>query len=385
MSLEFKKLNSCDSDVTACKTETGEELSFRLPVEDKFKKKKEKEIPNSSNMVEAMDRDNSKNDVVPEVSVIMAVYNDGKYVAEAIESILSQIFGNFELIAVNAASTDNSLEILKEYQQKDPRVKVISLTENLGPGGVRNEGLKIAKGRHIAIQDADDVSLPDRLEIETRYLSEHAEKFLVHSGAFYMHENGKIFFKNTPLTDKEKFLKRMTTRNAIMHPTVMYRNEGYSYRPKFWFSEDYDLYLRLISEGKEIGVIETPLVKYRVSESSVSFNKAASQELFTIEANKYFFQRLKKGEDSYDSFDNTEILNINPFESKDKIVLESSIKAALILNKKEDVRFLCKRYFSNFGFLNKYFLLFVLNYMPQRLVSFLKSITPKKMRGLLDN
>lgn len=92
----------------------------------------------------------------PRVSVLMAVYNAALYLQESIESLLGQTFTDFELIAIDDASTDNSLDILRQYAQQDARIKVISLRENGGQGRARNEGLKIAQGEYVCFVDSDD-------------------------------------------------------------------------------------------------------------------------------------------------------------------------------------------------------------------------------------
>lgn len=100
----------------------------------------------------------------PRVSVLMAVYNAALYLQESIESLLGQTFTEFELIAINDASTDTSLEILRQYAQKDARIKVISLQENGGQGRARNEGLKVAQGEYVCFVDSDDRLSNDALE-----------------------------------------------------------------------------------------------------------------------------------------------------------------------------------------------------------------------------
>lgn len=100
----------------------------------------------------------------PRVSVLMAVYNAASYLQESIESLLGQTFTDFELIAIDDASTDTSLKILRQYAQKDARIKVISLQENGGQGHARNEGLKIAQGEYVCFVDSDDRLSNDALE-----------------------------------------------------------------------------------------------------------------------------------------------------------------------------------------------------------------------------
>ena len=105
----------------------------------------------------------------------MPVYNGEKYLAEAIESILSQTFADFELIIVDDASQDRSPEISREYERRDDRVRFLRSERNMGVSTARNRGIANARGDYIAFMDSDDVSLPTRLEQQSRFLQEHPE------------------------------------------------------------------------------------------------------------------------------------------------------------------------------------------------------------------
>lgn len=94
----------------------------------------------------------------PTISVVISVYNGEKYLSEAIESVLNQTYKDFEFIIINDGSTDNSLEIIKKYQNQDERIVLIS-RENKGLVSSLNEGIEKAKGKYIARMDADDICL----------------------------------------------------------------------------------------------------------------------------------------------------------------------------------------------------------------------------------
>ncbi len=111
----------------------------------------------------------------PQVSVIMPVYNGENYLAEAIESILTQTFTDFELLIIDDASQDRSLEIIQEYERRDARVRSIRLDRNKGVSAARNRGFDAAGGEYIAFMDSDDVSLPTRLEKQLQLLQENPE------------------------------------------------------------------------------------------------------------------------------------------------------------------------------------------------------------------
>src|SRR5512146_251636 len=106
----------------------------------------------------------------PIVSVIMAVYNGQEYLRESVESILAQTFADFELVIVDDGSTDRTPDLLRAYT--DARIRVIR-TSNQGQALARNCALTAARGRYIAVQDADDVALPGRLAAEVSFLDTH--------------------------------------------------------------------------------------------------------------------------------------------------------------------------------------------------------------------
>jgi len=105
----------------------------------------------------------------PAISVIMAVYNTQRYLTEAIQSILSQSFTDFELVIVDDGSTDGSPEILKNLAQQDSRIKLITQV-NAGIGAATQRGITESQGEYIAIMDSDDISLPDRLKLQKQFL-----------------------------------------------------------------------------------------------------------------------------------------------------------------------------------------------------------------------
>ncbi|MHA1713815.1 MAG: glycosyltransferase, partial [Candidatus Ranarchaeia archaeon] len=124
----------------------------------------------------------------PKVSVIMSVYNAEKHVKKAIDSILSQTFRDFEFIIINDGSTDRTSEILKSYA--DPRLIVVNQA-NRGVTQSLNKAIGMARGQYIARMDADDISLPQRLEMQVEFLEEHPEVGLVGTSVITIDEEGK--------------------------------------------------------------------------------------------------------------------------------------------------------------------------------------------------
>ena len=206
------------------------------------------------------------------VSVVMSVYNSEKYLSEAIESILNQIYTNFEFIIVNDGSTDSSLDIIQEYMAKDERIVLIS-RENKGLPYSLNEGIEIAKGEYIARMDADDISLPTRFEEQVRFMEENIEIGICGIWAEVFGENVKNSILKQPPTHEEMKI-RLLFSVCFAHPTVMMRKEilvkhKLKYNLDYVNAQDYELWSK-ISEFTRMANIPKVLLKYRVSENSIT-------------------------------------------------------------------------------------------------------------------
>ena len=207
---------------------------------------------------------------MPRVSVLMPTYNAEKYVSAAIESILNQTFTDFEFIIINDGSTDNTLQIVRDYAKQDKRIKFIDNKKNSGIAKVRNQLLDIAKGTYIAYQDSDDISLPNRLEKQVQYLDTNKNITVVGGGM-------KTFPRQELMTAPEnpKILD-FYTANACFNPTVMIRKSDIDsinlrYDETLQTAEDYDFWTKLV---KRYNIYNMPdvLINYRVLDTSLSHN-----------------------------------------------------------------------------------------------------------------
>lgn len=141
---------------------------------------------------------------MPDLSVIMPVYNGEAYLHQAIDSILKQTFRDFEFIIIDDASTDGSEKIVNSYE--DSRIKFVRNVENLGNYPSRNKGLEIATGRYICVMDADDVAYPNRLDVQYHYLESHSDVQAV--GTHYDFAIlGKAMNRDLPLSHVDVHLK----------------------------------------------------------------------------------------------------------------------------------------------------------------------------------
>ena len=214
----------------------------------------------------------------PSVSVCMPVYNTERYVAEAVESILAQTFGDFELIIIDDGSTDGSRAILERYAKQDDRIRLIS-RPNTGIGGARNEALGMAKGELIAVMDSDDVALPERFEVQVAYLREHPEVVCLGSVVQCIDEAGRFLFEANPAMDHEA-IQEEALRGCcpLAQCSMMMRREAVlavkGYDPELSPAEDLDLVLRLGERGKLVNLPQV-LQKYRWHDQSISAKKQA--------------------------------------------------------------------------------------------------------------
>jgi glycosyltransferase involved in cell wall biosynthesis len=208
----------------------------------------------------------------------MAAYNAERFISDSIKSILNQTFKDFELIIINDKSTDKTLSIIKEFQEKDKRIKLISNKKNQGPASSRNNGILKASGEFIAILDSDDLAHEKRLEIEYSYLKSHKCIFLVGSSTIFINEKGEPIAKYRKFNMPQIISWRLPKSCGIIHSTVMFRNtREFFYDINFPCAQDYNLYLDMISRGKRLTNLPNFLCKYRVSEYSISVSKRDEQ------------------------------------------------------------------------------------------------------------
>ena len=202
----------------------------------------------------------------PKVTVLMPVYNAEKYVGEAIESILNQTFRNFEFLIINDGSTDNSLGIIKSY--KDLRIRLVNNEKNLGLSHTLNKGIELSEGEYIARMDADDISLPKRLEKQIEFMDAHPEVGIC--GAWMeVFDGKKTYGIATYPTTHENIKIRLFWSSAFSHPTVCLRKKvllsnNLRYNAAFTPSEDYHLWHQMV-EMTECNNLPSVFLRYRRS------------------------------------------------------------------------------------------------------------------------
>lgn len=209
----------------------------------------------------------------PKVTVLLPVYNAERYLATALDSVLEQSFTDFECLVINDGSTDSSPEIIKNYQAKDARLRVIS-RPNKGLIATLNEGLGAARGEFVARMDADDICLPDRLQKQVELLDSRPEVGVCGTDVeAFDDESGYSQHMSAPTTH-ENCMVKLLFGTPLYHPTVMYRknlifqNDLY-YSPEYIHCEDYELWMRF-AEHTSFANINEILLRYRAHEQQVS-------------------------------------------------------------------------------------------------------------------
>ena len=212
----------------------------------------------------------------------MPCYNSEKYISEAIESVLDQTFEDFELLIFEDGSTDNSLTILKSFEEVDDRIRIFYDGENKGYLERLNYGLSVAKGKYIARMDSDDICHPQRFELQYQYLESNPEVGVLATDIECIDEYGfdqKNWIVSLP---KQFYTMALLFKNNICHPSVMLRKSelersSFEYNKDYDTAEDYKAWVDF-SKHTQIECLDKVLLKYRVHSKSVSREKRKIQE-----------------------------------------------------------------------------------------------------------
>ena len=223
----------------------------------------------------------SRKETQPLVTVIIPLFNAEKYIAQTIESVISQTYQNWELIIVDDCSTDNSAEIVKGYEVKDRRIKLIELNSNFGgPARPRNIGLDISNGEYLAFLDADDVWLQDKLQVQVREMQLNNLDFTSTDSKFIdINSNHTIINKYKIIV----FLKKLKRKaklsdvikgNFIRTSSVIISKKfisKFDENKDFIGVEDLHLWMKILNDKNvRYKYISDKLIKYRISSTSLS-------------------------------------------------------------------------------------------------------------------
>jgi glycosyltransferase involved in cell wall biosynthesis len=228
----------------------------------------------------------------PAISVLMPVRNAAATLPAALESILNQTFGDFELLAIDDASSDGSGDLLREYAARDARLSLHCNSNRQGVSLSLNDAIERARGRFIARMDADDLSTPDRFARQIAFLEAHLEIGVLGTQARVIDADGSPLPRWTPVLPVEHDLLawRLLETTPLVHPSVMIRRElfdsGARYDESIERGQDMELWTRLVASTRFANTSET-LLDYRVEESTYSRKLREMSPLIQRTAQRY--------------------------------------------------------------------------------------------------
>lgn len=267
---------------------------------------------------------------MPEISVVMPVYNASQYLAEAIESIVSQTFTDWELIIIDDGSTDDSKLIIKRYAQSDKRIRYYKNEQNMGVIRTLNKGINLSTGKYIARMDADDISLPTRFDTQYRFLENNADVAMCGTYALLIDEKGNETGRITYLESDEYLRINLLFSPSFIHPSMMIRTDVLKknlYDESYKHAEDYELWCRIASNHK-VANLPSFLLKYRWHTTNVSVVNNFFQEDTKKRIMREGLQRLALNPDkeelrlhtvSYKQYDTKEKIEKKDFSDYDKL------------------------------------------------------------------
>lgn len=237
----------------------------------------------------------------------MSIYNGERYLKESIESIINQTFKDFEFIIIDDGSTDKSNKIINSYN--DSRIKLLENNKNIGLTKSLNKGLELCKGEFIARMDADDISLPFRLEKQVNYMEKNKNVDVCGSWSMTI---GKIVgeIRKYP-SNHEEIRCQLLLNNIMCHSSVIIREKSISegnirYNPSLLYAQDFDFFVRMINDYSFANIPEV-LIHYRIHDDQIAEQKKNEQN-FT--ANSIIKEQLKK-------------LSINP--TNEELILHNNL------------------------------------------------------------
>ncbi len=230
--------------------------------------------------------------MVPKISVITTVFNCERFIRQSLESILNQTFRDFEYIVVNDGSTDNTLQKIREIASADDRIILIDNKTNIGRVKSLNTALENVKSSYIAIQDADDISLPERLEKQYNFLENNKDYVLAGANIIVMDEFENFISKPERPIDNDEAKFSLLFRCTFANPSIMFRKKvidenNIKYEDNFIHAEDFRI-ITLISRHGKVYNLKEPLVKYRkhsFNNSMVNFDILNSGSIIIVKEN----------------------------------------------------------------------------------------------------
>src|SRR6185369_10026020 len=225
----------------------------------------------------------------PLISVALPVYNGEKYLAEAIDSILAQTFTDFELLIIDDGSTDNSLAILKQYKQRDDRIRLIA-RENRNLATTLNDLIDLAQGEWVARMDQDDIALPHRFEKQLQWLEQTGADICGSSIRFFGTSDKRTV---THCQTDEAVKMELLFRSPFAHPTVMMKTvlvKKLRYDKAWEKAEDYDLWERAARAGWMMTNVPEVLLLYRLHPTQITTHTSNQNQIFSQKIRQRYWE-----------------------------------------------------------------------------------------------
>ncbi len=234
------------------------------------------------------------------VSICIPVYNGAPFIKDTIEMVLQQDYDNMEILVSDNASTDNTVEEIKKI--KDPRVKLLQNTTNLGMGGNWNSLKAQAKGEYVIIVCADDFLFPNAIREKAKVLDENPDVSIVFSSTYVMNSRGWKLLKRRPFKENKKLEKASVQKDLFVKynffaepPNNMMRKSAMDkagdWDTELWYTIDWDYYLRLLNHGNAY-YIDKPYAGFRISASSATGSSLDGNEKI-LNDEKIFIEKHK--------------------------------------------------------------------------------------------
>lgn len=237
----------------------------------------------------------------PEVSIILPTFNGEKTIKTAIQSVLRQSFFNWELIIIDDGSTDTTQRCVADYVARDPRISLVVHDTNKGIQASLNQGLSLAQGTFIARIDDDDEWVDERkLQKQVDFLNTHTDVVLLGTSVRVADGQGRVITWYMPALNDETIRNRILGKNCFAHASVMFSREvalqvgGYSELTTVRHCEDYDLWLKMGTQGKFANMPDYTL-QYNLRSEGIS-QKNKRKQLYTN------ISLIKKYKDKYPYF-----------------------------------------------------------------------------------
>ena len=261
----------------------------------------------------------------PKISIVMSTYNESESeLKEAIDSIINQTFKEYEFIIIlDNPKNEEHKKILNEYSKVDERIKLYINEKNIGLAATLNKGIKIAKSNYIARMDADDICSLDRLMKQFEFMENNIKVDILSTNKVDINEKGEIINIASSLpTTNDKIKKILPITSIINHSGAFMRKDkilklnGYRLFPA---SQDYDLWLRALTNKYVFSIIDEPLIQYRVRPNNITNTNPLKQFFIKKYILKLYKMRRKNGTDNFSEENLKQFLEKNKYNNENKI------------------------------------------------------------------